>query len=364
MKYLIEFTPLGSFAFSGETSLTNPGEASSRRASYLADSEFMPPQTTILGALRRCVLEWTGLYRSDGRYDDLEALAEVIGKDAFSLDAKKFSMGAIHAISGVFLTHRENDQTHFMFPVPQNIARKTQVYQPMSWNAEMRYADKPALTGYNVKAGLQSGFVSIDASDPASAASDLTTFVEKHIDGAPFIPHSDVFEKYAQTAIRQINNEDNKGFRIHHRVYFKNQQFSFAIIADLQGIEPLGSLIVSMGARNSLFRVTSTKLIATAPIESTSGCCLSVLSPMMLPENWRDMVDFAILARQKVRQMKRRNNSDFSYRHDSTLRFFASPGSVFYLKPDRVIDFIEAIQRQTALRQAGFSQYIILSKEA
>lgn len=364
MKYLIEFTPLGSFAFSGETSLTNPGEATSRRASYLADSEFMPPQTTVLGTLRRCVLEWAGLYHSDGKYDDHQAMAEVIGESAFSLDDKQFSMGAIRSISGVFLTRHENDHIHFLFPVPLNIVRDTKVYQPMSWNAAMRDADEPALTGYNVKKGLQSGFVSIDASDPASMVSDLSCFVETHIAGAPFIPHSDVFEKYAQTAIRQINNEDNKGFRIHHRVYFKKQQFSFAIIADLQSVEPFGSLIVSMGARNSLFRVTPAKLTATAPVESTIGCCLSVLSPMMLPENWRDMVDFAILARQKVRQMKRRNNFDYTYRHDSTLRYFASPGSVFYLKPSRASEFIDAIQHQTALRQAGFSQYIILNKEA
>lgn len=363
MKYLIEFTPLGSFAFSGETSLTNPGETSSRRASYLADSEFMPPQTTMLGTLRRCVLEWAGLYHSDGKYDDLQAMAEVIGEKAFSLDDKQFSMGAIRSISGVFLTRHENDHIHFLFPVPLNIARDTKVYQPMSWNVDMRCADKPALTGYNVKDGLPSGFVSIDVSDPASMASDLTHFVEAHIAGAPFIPRSDVFEKNAQTAIRQINNEDNKGFRIHHRVYFKKQQFSFAIIADLQNIKPVGSLIVSMGARNSLFRVTPTQLTAAAPIESTIGCCLSVLSPMMLPKDWRDMVDFAILTRQKVRQMKRRNSFDYTYRHDPTLRYFASPGSVFYLKPNRATDFIEAIQHQTALRQAGFSQYIILSKE-
>lgn len=369
MKYLIEFTPVGSFAFSGETSLTNPGEINSRRASYLADSEFLPPQTTILGTLRRAVLEWTGQFRADGKYGESQEFTKDIGEKAFSLDDECFSLGKIKSISSVFITRHNNEKTQYIFPAPRNAVlppdeNDTHHFHPMAWDACKRANDEQAMPDYNVKKGWLDGFVALDAS-PEDIASNLSAFVARNILGAEIISQYNLFKKSPQTAVRQADQEDNKGFRIHHRVYFTGKHDAFAVVADLEDLAPDKSLLVSMGARNSLFRVTATPL-PKADIsisEAESSCCMAVLSPMKLPENWRSMVDFAILGRQKIRQMKRKGNS-FAYQHDSTLRFFASPGSVFYLKPDQRDHFISAITRQTALRNAGFNQYIMLNEEA
>lgn len=371
MKQLIRFTPVGSYAFSGDSSLSNKGEDEVRRASYIVDSEYLPPQTTVLGTLRRALLEWAGIFHGNAIYtpDEQANIDQLIGTKGFRFSNEPvFDAGIIRSISCVFMTRIKDGQSEWLFPVPQNVKLKESTCQFMPWDADSSMNGMPGLNGYNVKDGLRNAFVVIPAPETISEAG--VEALIQDIQGKSCVDASSIFHKEVQTAIRQAENDDDKGFRMHHRVYLPDSSYAFAVIADLDDAMPLPDLsrklLVSMGARNSLFRVEATPLGTSAgqiqaPADGQYGC-IATLSPLLLPENWREQVAFAIVNRQKVRQMIRKAVPGIAYGHDDTLRYFAAPGSVLYIKPACVHAFCAALNAQTALRQAGFSHYIILNE--
>ncbi len=113
-QYLFTFTPISSFSFSGETSARTKGiddtflkadPNASRRQSFLVETSTMPPQTTVMGAVRRV------LY---GRNDIS------IGNKSFHLaNEEKQDMGDIVAISPVFLIGKQaNGEEIICLPAP------------------------------------------------------------------------------------------------------------------------------------------------------------------------------------------------------------------------------------------------------
>lgn len=382
MKYLIEMTPIDSYAFSGESSFLNPGEAKTRRSGYYVGSELLPPQTTVLGTLRRCLLEWGGLFRSDMQYTENEKqqMKRLIGEKPFRFGTPEFELGAIEGISCLFLTqrtHNENgeEQEHWLFPIPKNTRQNKEAtkYEPMPWDRRKMENNEVSLDGYDVKEYLASGFVAVPfgRSDVLPAAGVEAVFANGLKTGT-LIPQHDIFISYQQSAVRKVDNDEEKGYRMHERVVFnrKKGRFAFAVLAELNEEKPEHidrPLIVSMGARGSLFEVHATPVQQAAAEQSEvlprNECCLAVLSPVALPDRWRDKIAFAIMSKQKIRQMVPVSNGSYAYRHDTTLRYFAAPGSVLYLKAENAKAFLQEIHQADYLYKAGFNHVIMMDGE-
>lgn len=374
-------TPLDSYAFSGESSLQNPGEPRTRRNSYHVHSEYLPPQTTVLGTLRRCLLEWGKLFREDKAYDRAakEEMAKLIGAEPFRFTASEFNLGAIKGISCVFLTHTHDDgKKSWLFPVPRNTSQDEKIltYQPMSWDRDGFVRHQVSLNGFDVKKSLSEAYVSVPfSSEGELPAGGVEQFFANNLKTGNLVPSKNIFISSLQSAIRKVEDDVQKGYRIHERIMFKreNGQYAFAIVADIADgiLSAPAPLIVSMGARGSLFRVQATVLKQVQGCTNNKanrsfpekGCCIAALSPLSLPANWRDMVSFAILNKRKIRQMMPCSTGADAYRHDETLRFFAAPGSVLYLPQEKAKAFLEQLEQNQNLYKAGFNHVMFLDEE-
>lgn len=382
MKYLIEMTPIDSYAFSGESSFLNPGETKTRRSSYHVDSELLPPQTTVLGTLRRCLLEWNKLFRDDKQYSEheKEEMKKLIGAQPFQIDSMKFELGAIKGISCLFLTQRTQDEEgrekeHWLFPIPKNAKQneKAMQYKAMPWDRQKMEDNEISLKGYDVKEYLASGFVAVPFSRyDALPAAGVEAVFANGLKTSALIPQHDIFISYQQSAVRKVEDDKEKGYRLHERVVFNrnNGKFAFAVLAEIDEeklMEGTWPLVVSMGARGSLFEVQATPVRQAAPEEKTAlpqkECCIAVLSPLALPDDWRDKVAFAIISKQKIRQMVPIPNSSYAYQHDTTLRYFAAPGSVLYLKAEDAQAFLDEVHQNEYLYKAGFNHMIMMDGE-
>ena len=97
MKYKINLKPLDWFFFGGEHTFNN-GE----NESYIARSNHMPQQTTLLGMVRYQLLKQKGLlYRGDKDCDLKKKtnIDTIIGTSSFDIEADKSqSFGAIKSL--------------------------------------------------------------------------------------------------------------------------------------------------------------------------------------------------------------------------------------------------------------------------
>ena len=378
MKYLIEMTPVSSYAFSGESSFLNPGEAKTRRSGYHVDSEYLPPQTTVLGTLRRCMLEWKGLLREDRQYtqSEKESMTQLIGEMPFRIGSPAFNLGAVRGISCLFLTRRTTDeQEQWLFHIPRNADQNedAEAYHAMPWNRAKMQNNEIALEGYSVKKPQASAYVAVSHSRrDALPAGGVEAVFTAGLHTGSLIPQSNIFTVYQQSAVRKVEDDDQKAYRLHERVVFNRNEgrYAFAVVAELAPDtlpDDPRPLIVPMGARGSLFSVQATPLrqeeADSSPAFPQKECCIAALSPLALPADWRQKVAFAILNKQKIRQMVPVEAGSYTYRHDTTLRFFAAPGSVLYLAAEDAPAFVAELQQNNALYKAGFNHVIIMDGE-
>lgn len=132
-QYVFKFTPMDSFMFSGETSVrTKDGKADdffehdnykSRRQSFVVRTEKMPPQTTVMGAVRHYIVKNV----ADG--------INKIGCHSFNPASPSSEMGSIEKISAVGIMGTYNNKTMLCIPSPEDnlySSGNSGAYQPMT----------------------------------------------------------------------------------------------------------------------------------------------------------------------------------------------------------------------------------------
>ena len=120
MQYLITFKPYSTFFF---------GTFKSFGEGYYAESSRFPLQTTIVGCLRKTILNQKGWLDKDGKYPDFSLVNQEIHKytgtvETVSLDSSDLNLGVIQQISPVFLVRQDSGHLcpdDFLYPVPQDI---------------------------------------------------------------------------------------------------------------------------------------------------------------------------------------------------------------------------------------------------
>jgi len=338
-RYLFEFRPLDSFSFSGETSARTHGvddtfaakaANASRRQSFRVDSDLMPPQTTVMGAVRRMLF---------GKYD--------IGLSTFDLSKKETQdMGVIRSLSAIFLLgQNEKNEQVACVPAPGGL-KINQVYQPVT----------PAL--YKAKEGIQHGFLCYDRAC-------LTGTPVWHEEG-------EFFKTYEQAVVHIGSDARTDSFHLQRKCRLVSNTLTdlrFCVIADLEdSVQTIQEpLLLSLGSRDSRFQC-SMRETALDFSEITAGeyqadknwWCVSLLSATCLPEDWRntDGLVQAFVDRRDMRCAISNKSKGYAMQLISEKLVLADKGSVFLFDSETARDDFAARLRSDKRSVCGLNQVL------
>lgn len=242
MKYLIKMTPLEPYTFGGKKGLYYPGVVKEAESTYYVQSEEIPQQTTVFGALRYLVLSHTPFFHSDFNYTDeeREKIADAIGKSSFSFDSiEKQDFGSIKGISPLFLIHSEkNEEEEILVPTPAFLIKERDENGNETGAAHcMKIGQETIRTSsgnlclpengeYNCKEGYAGGFYGLKTHKI----------------------YENLIDSVVNTGIRK-NGDEDAFFKMEEKILAKN--YSFAVIAEADSLPERS--IIYMGLRRSAF---------------------------------------------------------------------------------------------------------------
>lgn len=239
--YKITLSPKDWFFFGGASTFDN-----GIKSSYIAHSDKIPQQTTLLGLMRYLVLKNEELLFSEVSQPKQDRIDKAIGEMSFLLGQKDQKFGQIIKLSPVFL-ERKSDSKAF-FPVP---------------------------LAYNYKLSFEEADIYMNGEVKKQLISDNNTFKEKdYCNFQKFydcegcvIGEEDIFLTNMQigitknTDIEKEENEKEKGFFKHEMVRFKDDDFCFAFFVKLtDDAKDLKDDFVYLGAERSCFKMKVDKL--------------------------------------------------------------------------------------------------------
>lgn len=332
--------------FSGESSLQSPKKGdgflskdpySAKRESFIVTSENLPPQTTMMGAIRYLLL------KNEGYHPATDDAARLIGENTFNLAEPK-EMGIIQKISPVMLTGLINceetgkQEQILLLPAPADHLNSND-------NQNYPCAYVP-IEKYNPKADLGGGYLAW------RKGKDNQWIREEKC----WYPADKLFTSYTQalhaTTEDGADQKDNQSFHMQERVRLIDRRLSkgkgvistpaFCVAVDLACAIQYGKIqdsFVSLGGRESVFKVRIKEIpnIDLAGTEnSDSSKKFYLLSPAWLPENWRNSENGLEMAYLNTRRLRNAvtqvNNGAVSMKLNAGRYIFADAGSVFIFK--------------------------------
>jgi hypothetical protein len=376
VQYLITFTPVDSYRFSGETSFKplygktdsflQNDKYSGRRQSFRVLTETVPPQTTVMGAIRHYLL-------CDRSVRDPQQMAELIGEGSFDLARPQDQMGVIERISAVCLSGWREGKQVLCAPAPednQHGAADQGRYLPMIDDGQRHEV-------YNPKKAPRRGYFAF------SLTGDVLHITQ---DYPIWQPDTAFFAKYDQPAFQKPKDggqpkEGEGHYHLQQRcrlrdavieprhapqpnyvpAYLENPAFGVVVNLSEALIHPEQQRFLSLGAKESLFHVRAERCEidlrkAVTPRLAHPMLRVALLSPARLPEAWRGDCVRALLTTRTVRAAV----SDAGFRLQLTQQryTYADTGSVFCFDGAEKRDaFIRELEKSN-LRTCGFNQYI------
>lgn len=171
-KYLVRFYPLQPWFFGGERGFKygpdSKGEDSQGNLNYFVKSNYIPQQTTILGAVKYILLKKKGIFKADWRYDgEWEEVKKIAGSgrlDPEASDSNGF-FGAVVGLSPLLLNKGEL----FWLPVPADHAAGERCYKPMQYKSQKtawgNFGNVGYLDGFDAKRGTVSGWLNVETGE-------------------------------------------------------------------------------------------------------------------------------------------------------------------------------------------------------
>lgn len=250
--FRIELTPLDTFFFGGEKTF-----GINRNTDYLIRSERFPQQTSLLGMLRKTLLEQCGLLGPpDWEISDRNAAAKLIGEKSFHLNDSdhEIDFGAIHALSPLFLMKK--DIRWFPAPLDHDHTLGSVPGDALIANAGGRTRPIPILHGYDSKKGLQKKWIS----EEGETVAEDTIFTESVRPG--------VWKNLKRNGQNGESAAEEEGYFKEHFLKFDGR-WRFAFYAELDAeilkcditghsISELQSMLVTLGKERSTFRLEAT----------------------------------------------------------------------------------------------------------
>jgi len=343
---LFSFTPLDTFSFSGENSARTKGitdtflsqaHNATRRQSFRVETDEMPPQTTMMGAIRRI------FYGTDIG----------IGAKSFNIANDSYQdMGDILSLSAVFLKGKnDKGEEVYCLPAPFGIMKC-----------------ENAVEG-------QSSFIPMqpDLFDPKSEKlKGFFVFKKDNLEEAPEWHAVDEFVMcFEQPVVHIGDNCKADGYHLQCKCCFKTDTFSdlsFCVMVTLkkQPKQTIHPMLISLGSRDGRFMAETEKTSFSPEAFSDKLIwkgdqdfwCASLLSASLLPENWRE---FEGLKQAFVETRNMRcalSNANFSLQLISEKMVFADVGSVFLFDSESHRNsFVNAIQANER-RICGLNQVL------
>lgn len=384
-QYLFSFRPVDSFTFSGEMSMQTKkrnakavddylsnDQYADRRQSFLVKTENMPPQTSIMGAIRYWLLRQEGIVKENGQSTCVEQKVwdELIGAQSFNPANPCGPMGIIEGISPVCIKGNIANAPVLCVPAPADNLYETAdqgQYQPMHvGDYDPKESDRTGFFLYPLakkddKLQIETDCAEQWKSQSAFFATQLRPAFHVPEDGSP--------------------REGDGDYHMQERCFLKDLNLAckdgsaclcdpaFGVIVTLKR-EPKGALaarFVNLGGRGSQFRVTAERCSIELEKLKPPACIrqdakndyrLSLLSPAQLPEDWRSTagLKMAFLSTRALRCSVSEIMDPAKLKLIPERLRFAQTGSVFVFESAEQRENFRKKLNQSSLRICGFNQ--------
>lgn len=378
-KYLIRMKPIDTFFFGQENKYRKRKGDPIPQADYFQRSSYFPQQTTLLGALRYCLLQMNGQIP----IKDKSAAREIIGDQSFQITDKPLSFGNLGLLSPVFIL---NDNGKAYYRNPKDIilkkdvnagSTKTEYLQKSQANITSAAGNCVYFSNYNEKKGLDNFLIHNE--------SDFLPFdfdKEKAKDG--------VFVRHEKIGIRKKRDgaSDEEGFYKQISLSLSNG-FCFAIFADIDDDAlKKPEIHTSMGAEKSPFRFSFHKISNEAPqwlkemdendkrgepvlLQKTNTPKIVLLSDAYLPGYNPADFQFAISDTKSFRFIRSVVEEGNKYYSSNPLEKkelsrsckynLLESGSVFFFKDEKQMeDFANQLKSQTNFYNIGYNHFLTI----
>lgn len=372
--YRITLTPLTKFFFGGEKTFGTIGNDN-----YLIRSERFPQQTTLLGMLRKAILDRYGLidYKKKGQITNKQHAVRLIGTQSFHINdsCKEQDFGIIRRLSPVFLM--KGEMRYFPAPLDCNFTLDEESGRAVFLNSGGEKESIPRLYGYDPKTGIDVQWIAENGETVSEEA---------------------IFESSPQPGVwkDQSGAEDEGGYYKQYFMYFKGDwKFAFYVeIEDSQipgelntGSEDvLQSTQVTLGKERSQFKMHVQPMAddnrtlddfffskdlklqqSVGPWQKIILLSDAFVSNTVYQHTFfalTETVDFRFI-RTDVRNTEKYANlsrEDAEAARKSAKYNLLKRGSVLYVEPDRVSGIARELDKKL-FRQIGYNFYAVVNSE-
>jgi len=368
-QYLMTFTPVDTFTFSGETSVQTKGSKVNqaffsedryygRRQSFLVNTEMMPPQTTVMGAVRHFLLMDRGATFKNG--------AGIIGSGSFNPAAPSEEMGEIESISCVCVTGKDGNQRMLCIPAPNDNAygaADKNLYQPMG------------IDEYNPKEFYRHGFLQYKlfqendvwtCSTEAYRWAGQDAFFAVSTRAAFAIPEMGKPERDEGNFHMQQRCQLRDVRLNHEKAVLAEPAFCVVVALNKELDHASESRMMSLGGRGSMFAVKAEPCqidinsvsVHTGVEKERNDFRLSLTSPARLPKGWHEAkgLKHAFVSTRPVRSAV--TDADMKLKLIEQRLTFADTGSVFIFEHAESRETFRQMLSDSKLTVCGFNQTI------
>ena len=370
MFYKIILKPIDNFYFGGENSFGDSKSSQdkseryfAKRSAYFAKGEMFPQQTQLLGMLRKTILRKHGCLKlhSNGEWvsdNAKQKLAqELVG---LKWEGWEDTLGKLISLSPIHLEEEINNEIISYCPAPYDnelsLSKETGISYINGRKDESHvYAFKKEDNKYfGAKDYLCSAYISKDS----KKSLDLDKVFKKHTKTG-----NQTFDKSEDDAEQLYKMQSYVLSKEHKNVYF----VCYLESKDNTLFGDSYSQIVELGGERSLFELEVKKVDVIVDNKdvyiSKEEERLILISDTYVEcnkdENIFDYVDVA-LAKKGIFRTFHESKSSFS---KTSKKVLLKKGSVFYPKKDALKNIINMIEVESAYRNIGYNQFIIIDKK-
>lgn len=239
--FLIKLTPLEPYFFGSERTFNFGDTKQFSKVKYFISSNEIPSQTTLLGMLRKIIIEVENLFNSEFNYNEDQKIKidELIGKNSFNLDDLNLDFGIIKNIYPLFIID-EYQNYYIKTPFDHKDGYNYNAHNDFL-KIQTTHGEKKIPKDFKVKVGISDGYLCLK---------------DKRI-------RTDLFNSCVRVGINKGKTLENQNKE--HAFYKKEyktlkEKFSFAFFADLGDYNNLPeSYLATLGQGKSLFEVNIQK---------------------------------------------------------------------------------------------------------
>lgn len=344
-RHKITLQPIDWFFFGGEQTFDN-----GVNQSFIARSNRMPQQTTLLGMVRYQLLKKNQLLPLTK--DNAEDAETLIGPSSFDISQSDLSFGKIKSLSPVFI--QKGDRR--LVPVPLNYG----------YSCSFDDTTRVWLSGYETK-----GIINV-ATKEGEAYNDKDYWKQNNygllIDQDGKTTDADnLYLSKMQIGITKGEGRDKNedGFFKQETLRFKDANTKFAFYLELEGDNLIEDDYVFIGAQRSCFKMEAELTTDEPVVPKHDSSSILLLSPAFIDNvdtfnsccrfHWSYGIPFRNLVKADGGKLK---SGEIAYNRQSSVYTMLAPGSVLYYD-EKHIETIKQLITKPHLQKIGYNIFDI-----